>query len=288
MSYASLKEVFPGVSFRTDSTDCSSKGAVYDVYKYPTDYPPPGPYGPKVYPGGNNLMSNKPTESVIGPGRVNRIGTIEGFESDGKPIKRFNRNQSYLAQHRNDGSLGGIPDFRPQYYYTDKYDGGDLSNNFQLNAPIVSNRLPGRRYNYSPMDDDPTKTRYYALEPQAMNAKTVENFRLVGGPGDFKNAHLLTPEMERDLEEAINGISCDSVIGHFRRCKSCRNKSGDYFCNNEQKVKDAIEEFTNGNGKKKTKTRMDDLFEILTFVGAGVFLIFLLDAFVTIGQKRRN
>ena len=289
--YASLKEVYPDTDFTNDRTDCSRS---FNVFDYPHSYPPPGPYGPPVLDGGNRNVGNRGLRRIRNSStldNMNKSGTLlEGFESDGTPVKRIsNRDLHLRVQPRFDSTLGGVPDYTPKYYDphgSRRFNKRSLDNDTRINAKVYPNDSPGRRYNNVPKYY--SDTNYYSLEkdvqPVLSNGK-VENFCSVGAPGDSENAHLLSPDMEQELEEAVNGLNCETVLGHIRKCYKCKSQIK-YLISDEKE--NTIEFFDKGqNSNNKVRTRVDDLLEILTFIGAGIFLIFILDLFVSIGQRKR-
>lgn len=102
------------------------------------------------------------------------------------------------------------------------------------------------------------------------------------------NAGGLSAQMAKQLEEETESMLCVEAMAHYRRCKSCRKK----MILELQHLEATGESLVLG-GEKALRAgeyarEKNELSELLTLAGVGIFTIFLVDAFSKFGARIRS
>lgn len=128
----------------------------------------------------------------------------------------------------------------------------------------------------------PGPSRLALLKPGPEPLQSSSVFGQVFHPIDLTatNQGGLSTQMEHELDRETETILCHDAMGHFRKCKTCRDK----VIYELQNLNATSESYVLGETAKRKK---NELSEMASLAGAGIFTIFLIDAFSKFGARLR-
>lgn len=137
----------------------------------------------------------------------------------------------------------------------------------------------------------PGPSRLALLKPGPEPLQSSSQFGQVFHPIDLTatNQGGLSAQMEKELEMGVeNVISCPDAMGHFKKCKTCREKAILELTNLHATSESMVLGGEEGLRNLRLRKKKNELSELVSLAGAGVFTIFLIDAFSKFGARLRG
>lgn len=98
----------------------------------------------------------------------------------------------------------------------------------------------------------------------------------------------LSVQMEQELTDETEKVLCRDALGHFKKCRSCRQKAILELQNiNATDGNFVLQGETAALKRQLVKRTKSELTELLALAGAGIFTLFLIDAFSKFGSRLR-
>jgi len=109
-----------------------------------------------------------------------------------------------------------------------------------------------------------SEQQYQPFQQRQQYGNTNTNTNTNGNKSSFTEQQPLQSTLQPFSTD--NEFDCDDAIQHIKNCKSCKKKLGQIQLQDES-------------------VGLEDIFEIITFVSAGVFFLYVVDSFVNMRKK---